>query len=94
MSSFDRAWKIAKNDVVECDSCGDGMADGDQYNCDECGYEFCEDCMVSDDQYGLVGYRGPIDYEHPMDEEITDRGHGAVCPECASQMARERGLLL
>ena len=49
--------------------------------------------MVSDDQYGLVGYRGPIDYEHPMDEEITDRGHGAVCPECASQMAREKGLL-
>ena len=71
-----------------CRACDRDIRGGEQHGCEGCGGEFCEECMKDDDQYGLPGYRGKIDSDHPAYEMILDRGGGPHCGECCSELAR------
>ena len=88
MTAFERGWSVVKS--VRCFDCDSRIPDGHQYGCGRCGEEFCQECMVHNDQYGYTGWRGPIDSDHPAYDIITSHGGGdAHCGECVSEMVNE-----
>ena len=95
-TAFVRAWdnkivgKILKYDEdPQCDLCSDEIPDGEQYGCEYCGNDICEECMQSDGGgYDHPGYRGEIDSGHPIEQHPGFTG-GAYCPVCASEMMND-----
>jgi len=89
MTAFDKAWGVAKyDDDPECGDCETPIPNGNQYGCERCGKDICEECMT-DDQWGYPGYRGDMDDDiHPAYNEVMSQS-GAHCPECASAIVQE-----
>lgn len=89
MTAFDKAWGVAKyDDDPECDDCGVSIPDGNQYGCEVCGKDICEECMTND-EYGYPGYRGDMDDDiHPAYNDVMSQS-GAHCPECASKIVED-----
>jgi hypothetical protein len=90
MTAFDKAWGVAKydDDDPECGDCGVPIPNGNQYGCERCGKDICEECMT-DDQWGYPGYRGDMDDDiHPAYNEVMSQS-GAHCPECASKIVED-----
>jgi hypothetical protein len=89
LTAFDKAWGVAKyDDDPECGDCGVSIPDGNQYGCERCGKDICEECMTND-EYGYPGYRGDMDDDiHPAYNDVMSQS-GAHCPECASAIVQE-----
>ena len=85
--AFEQGWGVVKS--VRCYECDSRIPDGLQYGCDQCGEDFCEECLVHNDQYGHTGWRGEVDSDHPAYDIISDRGGGAHCGECVSEIVSE-----
>ena len=83
MNPFEEAWDLVKYEP-SCEECGVEITDGKQYGCEQCGRDFCEECLM-DDQYGHTGFRGEVDKDHPAYDHLD----GAHCGECATQIAED-----
>jgi len=89
MTAFDKAWDVAKyDDDPECGDCETPIPNGNQYGCEVCGKDICEECMTNE-EYGYPGYRGDMDDDiHPAYNDVMSQS-GAHCPECASKIVED-----